>query len=251
MGGFLKTTLFSLAMAALLFGSTQAWASPIDDSYFQHCLDNEKIDARDIVASCKVFITSAYQQNFLVGYVPVALYRKALAERRLDKLGDAKTDIARAVQLDASYVPPWRLLVEISTNLTGNDATLKALDVMVASKQNDSDMLRSACWERAKLGLQLETAVDNCGKSLGLDPKSADAYDSLGLVLFRKADYATAIQMCTKALEQDPKLASSLYVRGLARLKTADASNGNADIAAAKAIDPKIADTYAGYGVTP
>ncbi len=238
-------------MAVSLFGSTQAWASPIDDSYFQHCLDDEKIDARDIISSCKVFISSAYQQNWLIEYIPVALYRKARAEWRLEKLGDAKADIASAVKLDPGYIPPWRLFVEMSTNLTGNDATLKALDVMVASKPNDPDVLGSACWERAKLGLQLDAAVANCTQSLGFDPKSAGTYDSLGVALFRKGDYATAIQMCTRAIQLDPKIASPLYVRGLARLKTADAANGNMDIAAAKAIDPKIADTYAGYGVAP
>lgn len=250
----MKATLFSLAIAGLLFGSAQAWSSPTFapiDSYFLHCSDNEEIDARDIIASCKVFITGTYEQNWMIEYVPVALYRKALAERRLNMLGDAKSDIARAVKLDPAYVPPWRLFVEISTNLTGNDALLKALDVMVASKPNDSEVRNAACWERAKLGLQLDAAVENCTQSLAFDPKSADAFDSFCLALFRKGDYATAIQMCTRALQLDPKMSSSFYVRGLARLKTSDIPNGNADILAAKAIDPKVADIYADYGVKP
>lgn len=252
--GWVGDTLprFDIFAAALfLFAAMTAPAAAQSEAYMKHCVDDPSVDASEIVSSCTIFISDARQQNFQLEYVPVALYRRALAEHRLNKTSRAERDIAAAVKIAPSYVDAWRLHAEIALGLTGTDALMKGLDFMIAANQTDADVLNTACWERTKVGLQMDAAMADCNESLRLDPSSAEAFDTRCFAFYRLGQYVAAIKDCTAALDRNAKLPNSLYVRGLAKLKTGDTAGSNADIAAAKAINPKIADEYAGYGSGP
>ena len=78
-----------------------------------------------------------------------------------------------------------------------------------------------------------------------MNPESATALDSRGLVYLRLAKYEQAVADCTASLDRNPKSAGTLYVRSLAKWLNGDTRGGETDVAAATALDAKIRDTYA------
>jgi tetratricopeptide (TPR) repeat protein len=116
---------------------------------------------------------------------------------------------------------------------------------------NGYDSLNGRCWMRAVSNNELDLALDDCNKAIGLSPDDANILDSRGLVQFRRGDYADAISDTSAALAINPRMPSSLYVRGLSKLKTGDTAGGEADISAAKVLYKDIAEMYARYGVKP
>jgi tetratricopeptide (TPR) repeat protein len=111
--------------------------------------------------------------------------------------------------------------------------------------------LNSRCWARARLGQELDKALDDCNAAVRIDPKVAQFLDSRGLVWLRRGDYKRSKADYDAALSLQPKLAWSLYGRGLDQLRLGNASAGQADIAAATALWPKIAEEAGKYGIAP
>ncbi|HEY4028737.1 MAG TPA: aspartyl protease family protein [Caulobacteraceae bacterium] len=102
--------------------------------------------------------------------------------------------------------------------------------------------LNGACWNRAVLKRDLDTALADCDAAIKLKPKAPPVLDSRGLVHLQRGDYDLAIADYDSALKLDPKQAGSLYARGLAKLKKGLAAEGQADEQAALALDAKVAD---------
>lgn len=241
---------FGAAVLGLLLGLWMQSAAAAED-YMGHCTSNGAYAPREVISACENFIDHVYKENWKGQDLPSAFYNLALAYKAIGDTANQKKSLELAVRYAPGYVDAWRELVEMMTDLRGNDSTTKAVDLMIAAHPNDSHVLNEACWTRATTGLQLQTALANCNQSLQIDPGSADTLNSRGLVEYRLADYAAAIKDDTAALAVASTDANSLYVRGLAELKSGNATQGNADIAAAKALDPMVVDAYAKYGVTP
>jgi tetratricopeptide (TPR) repeat protein len=104
------------------------------------------------------------------------------------------------------------------------------------------------CWAHAIVG-QLQAALSDCDKALGITPNDAATYDSRGLTYLKMGQFDLAIKDYSSALRVDPKLASALYGRGLAKLKKGDTAGGNADLAAAKTLKATIATDFSRYGI--
>lgn len=126
-------------------------------------------------------------------------------------------------------------------------AAIKDFDDVIRMVPGAADAFNARCWTRARAGIDLDEALDDCDAALAMRPNHPATLDARGFVHYRLGDYDDAIADCDAALAADPTFASSLYVRGLAKLENDE--DGNADIAAAKAIDPNIAREYARYGV--
>ena len=122
-------------------------------------------------------------------------------------------------------------------------------DRAVALSPNDATMLNNACWTRALANRDLAAALDLCGKSLQLQPKSAPTLDSRAFVQFRLGRLTDALSDYDAALAITPRQSSSLYMRGV--VKDRLGQDGSGDIAAALAISPGVAELFHSYGVTP
>src|SRR5262249_38409800 len=112
------------------------------------------------------------------------------------------------------------------------------------------DYLNSRCWNRARVGKDLNDALADCNEALRLRPNDGDTLNSRGFVQLKRGAFDAAIADYSAAIAQDAKDASSLYARGVAKLKKGDTAGGSADVGAAKAIKPDIPAEYARYGIT-
>jgi tetratricopeptide (TPR) repeat protein/predicted aspartyl protease len=121
------------------------------------------------------------------------------------------------------------------------DSAIADYDQWIAAHPDDSRQpiaLNGRCWSRALAGRDLPLALKDCDAALRR-MKSANFYDSRGLVELRMGQYDRAIADYDAALQLAPRTAWSLYGRGLARRHKGD-SAAQADIDAAVAIDPAL-----------
>lgn len=102
-------------------------------------------------------------------------------------------------------------------------------------------MLNERCWLRARLGLELPLALQDCKRAIGKDGQSAIYRDSLGWVQLRMGDAQRAREAFDEALQLDARLTGARYGRGLALRKLGDAAAAQRDLDAARAAAPGIA----------
>jgi tetratricopeptide (TPR) repeat protein len=235
---------------AFICGISIASVASADSPYIGRCQDDASIPPEDILSACTVFISTSFQEEWQLQYVPKAMVYEAIAYERLGRDEDAEKTLKAAIRRYHDFPPAWERLGELLEKQKPG-ALMATMDAMVQANPGNPDVLNSACWIRAKAGEQLDTAVADCNASLGLQPGNANTLDSRAFAYLRSGYYALAIADANAALAVDPKMATSLYVRGLAKLKSGDAAGGNADLAAAKAIVPKIADFYQNLGAVP
>ncbi|HYD88509.1 MAG TPA: tetratricopeptide repeat protein [Vitreimonas sp.] len=119
----------------------------------------------------------------------------------------------------------------------------------LAENPLESGLWNNRCWLRAVSGEELDLALADCNEAIRLDPRSAAALDSRGLVHLKRGEYSAAVADYTAALALDPERGHYLYGRGVARLRMGEEAAGRADIAAAERAEPGIRRTYQGYGV--
>jgi tetratricopeptide (TPR) repeat protein len=115
------------------------------------------------------------------------------------------------------------------------------------------DALHHRCRMRARLGIDLDDALEDCRRAIAIDPSDPTYQDSLGWLQLRRGEAREAIAAFDRSLALHPEGAWSLYGRGLARLTTNDPTRGVADLAAARRIDANIdqAVNAAGLPVAP
>jgi tetratricopeptide (TPR) repeat protein len=109
--------------------------------------------------------------------------------------------------------------------------------------------LNGACWSRAVLKRDLDTALADCDAGLKLRPKGPGLLDSRGLVHLQKGEFDLAIADYDAALKLEPKAANSLYARGVAKVRKGATAEGKADEQAALVINARIADQARRNGI--
>ena len=180
--------------------------------------------------------------------VPLVALRRLVADPASRATILKAYDDAIAANPKDADIPSQRA---VAVALTGDAKSLiAALDKDRAKGPDDWSKLNSACWTRATLKIDLDTALARCDRSVDKRRLSANL-DSRGLVHFQRGEWAAAVKDMDDALAMRPDQAGSLYVRGAARKKLGDLAGSKADLAAAARYDANVADTYAGYGVVP
>lgn len=131
------------------------------------------------------------------------------------------------------------------------EEALRTIDAANAEKPGTPSLLNSACWVRAILSTQLDSALKSCTKAIELTDSGASILDSRGVVYFRMGRFDEAISDFDAALRIAPGLASSIYMRGLTKLVLDQREAGLRDLTDAKTIEPEIAKKYAAFGLKP
>lgn len=181
---------------------------------------------------------------------PALMMRGRLRMAGKDQAG-ARADFEAALKLD----PAMRLQVAAAYVRAGlfEDAVAD-YDQWIASHPSDEDLagpLNGRCWARALWDRDLDKALADCNRSLGLFPGSPSALESRGLVRLRLGDNDRALADFNAALKLTPKSAWATYGRGVAELRKGQKDAGAADIAAATSLSPHLPDQAKGYGLAP
>jgi len=129
-----------------------------------------------------------------------------------------------------------------------NDAMLDFVEEQKFAKT--AKQLNSGCYEKATANVGLEVALDECEKSLKLDPGASYILDSRATVYLQMGKYADAIRDFDSALQKSPRMVSSLMGRAIAKLRLGDLAGARADVAAARKIDSRAIEYFQNAGIT-
>jgi tetratricopeptide (TPR) repeat protein/predicted aspartyl protease len=135
-----------------------------------------------------------------------------------------------------------------------HESALAEYDVWVAAHGEDSRLyqgLFGRCWSRGVLGRELDKALADCNRALGLSPKMAGTLEGRAMVHFKRGEYDKAIQDYDAALAVSPKLALALYGRGTAEIGSGKAEQGDSDIKAARLLQPTVEAQAKNLGIVP
>lgn len=131
------------------------------------------------------------------------------------------------------------------------DAAVKEFSAAVAAAPKDVPIRAGLCWARGGTGKNLARALADCNTAVKLDPRSASALNSRGMVELRMARFAEAITDYSLALAIAPQQPSAHFGRGLAHLRLGQIAAGSVDIVDARKSDPEIDRMFVTLGVLP
>ncbi|KQU62182.1 hypothetical protein ASG67_03410 [Sphingomonas sp. Leaf339] len=131
------------------------------------------------------------------------------------------------------------------------DEALAAIDAALADDPASAALLNSRCWIKGTLGVQLDTALKDCSRSIELSSGSTAVIDSRAMVYFRLNRLDEAMTDLGTALATSPDQAASLYLRGIIRARQGKLAESKVDVATARAIWPQVDREYARWGIKP
>jgi tetratricopeptide (TPR) repeat protein len=118
----------------------------------------------------------------------------------------------------------------------------------IGAESEEPAELNSLCWEMAKAGVMLETALANCHEAVRLRPDAAGYRDSLGMALLRLGKLEESIAAYSKAIEK-AHFAPSYMGRAIAYARKGDMNHARADRAEALKRDADVEAQFANYGL--
>jgi clan AA aspartic protease (TIGR02281 family) len=187
------------------------------------------------------------------GDIDARLARAVLRHAGDDDAG-ALSDLDAAGKAMAPQANQQLRLGELYLELDRFQPAVAHLDLWIQEHPDDARLglaLNGRCWARALGDVELDRALSDCNRAVGLTEHAAPVLDSRGLTRLRRGEYARAIADYDAALKLDPRIAWSLYGRGIAELKTGQAAAGHADIAAGEALQPKLEARARKLGLAP
>ncbi|MGB5077404.1 MAG: tetratricopeptide repeat protein [Sphingorhabdus sp.] len=156
-------------------------------------------------------------------------------------------DEAFAAGLDDDSAQVYRAEINLAEN--NPDEAIAKLDLLIEDKPESAYLLGTRCWYKALGNVQLESALEDCTKSIQLSENPSDKLDSRGSVYMRMGKYREAIADFDAALKIAPDYASALYQRSIAYAKTGQVEESANSLAAAIYADKDIARTFNFYGI--
>lgn len=160
-------------------------------------------------------------------------------------VGDRAGTLSDLVELDRVLPPsahPRMMMAWLYAGFNELPGALRQYELWISTHPGDqkvADLLNARCWLRARLGVDLNLALEDCKVAVDRDRGSAAHRDSLGWTYLRLDDAARAKKAFDEAIDRD-RTAFSLYGRGLAQLRLKDDAQSRADLAAARKLDPRI-----------
>jgi tetratricopeptide (TPR) repeat protein len=164
----------------------------------------------------------------------------------------ARADLAAAAKLaDQDPARRWEL-IEADLDAEAWDQAIGQLDLWVLANPKEPKLalaLNARCWSRARLGDNLEQALDDCDAALRKLPGAPAFLDSRALVHLRRGEFDQGVADYQGVLNAQPKNAWALYGRGWARLRKGQKAAGDTDIKAAAAVEPEVMEQAKARGL--
>ena len=212
-----------------------------DRAYVERILGMDAKALADMQAAAKLEPGTVYIVSPLGMYLVSHGQREAavtMVQQQIDAGGDSKSAFTA-------------LKADLLARGGDGDGALAAINQAVVSKPGDPSLLNERCWLKGELGVQLDTALKDCTKSIELSESTGDTLDSRALVYFRMNRLDDALADLAAALEQNPAQASSLYLRGIIQKRQGKMEQATQDLEAATFMRPLIADDYKPFGIAP
>ena len=170
------------------------------------------------------------------GYNPTGQYDLALA------------DFNQAIALAPNNATHYMRRADCYANKGEYALALQDNDDAVRMSRQDAWSLSSRCQTRAVSGQDLNGALDDCNRALGLLPDLAEGYASRGLLNLRLRQYQQAADDFNVALAKKPTLTIARYGLGVA-LNHLHPGSGKPDLAKALHTEATIASRFALWGL--
>lgn len=265
---------FALCAVLALAACIPANGAPHTEAQWRSCQTG--VLQPDRIASCSAVAADEHADPRRRA---MALVQRGILRRDIGQYGRAVADFGRALRIDPSYAEAYverglvhgdrgffdvavrdfdaalaidptlsRALEEREAALSGRTDEfidqLQLLDDALSRDPINASLLNNRCWLRVINDDDLDAALADCNAAVRIDPRSAAALDSRGLVHLKRGEFALAIADYDAALALEPGRGHYLYGRGIARLRLGQ-TEGQADLAAGEAAEPGIGGTYA------
>ena len=239
-------------------------------AYFYELIGDYSLAAKDLAESIRIEPSAANMQwragllrrsdeKAAIAVLNDALKLEPAHEDSVRELADihnlAKRPEAALAVIEAAYEAGLDdettevMRAEINLAEGNADEAIAKLDVLIEDKSDNAGLLGTRCWYKALGNVQLESAIEDCTKSIQLSDTPSDKLDSRGAVYLRMGKFAEAIADFDAAIKIAPDNASALYQRGIAYARTGQKEASENSIAAAIFVDGDIARTYDFYGI--
>jgi tetratricopeptide (TPR) repeat protein len=181
-----------------------------------------------------------------------ALLMRGRLKAKSRDVDGAGADLASAARLSEKDPSREWDLIDAYLDAEIWDKAIGQLDLWISANQRESKLaqaLNARCWSRARLGRDLDQALDDCDAALRKVPGDPAFLDSRALVHLRRGEFDRGIADYQAVLNTQPKNALALYGRGWARLRKGQTVAGDTDIKAAVAIEPKVMEQAKARGL--
>ncbi len=270
---FLATVILTLTLAITSIGPVLAQNTP-----FAACTSDD--DPNDAIAQCSLVINDP--GDFIPQARSIALDARGYAYLSIGDRTRGLEDFNAAITLDPTNanalndrgtlhsiqgqlkaaIDDFTAAISIKPDVayfrnrldayfkSNDDArALLDLDAIMRGGFHDATTMGLRCQTRARLGVALDDALDDCDAALRSAPTSPEWYDARAFLHLKRTEYKAAIGDYDRAIQLAPQRATALFGRGIAKALTGDTVGASADLAAARQIDPQIGQRFAGWGV--
>ena len=142
--------------------------------------------------------------------------------------------------------PEWMMVEAELIARTGDaDRALTVINNAIAIKPTNSKFLNLRCWIKGAFKIQLETAPQDCTKSVELSSGNSEPLNSRALLYIRLNKLMEALSDVNESLGHNPASSESLYLRSLIEKRIGEESRSAADLADARLISPAIDREFA------
>lgn len=200
-----------------------------------------KIDNLLKAGKCAELVTYCDQELAKSPDAPALYAYRAIAERRLNKLDEAKADMKKALELNSKtgwyYREMGNIYLSCDDNKEALDSLLKARKLM----EKDSSLysiLSGLALAHQRLG-DYKEAIDEATQSLALMPDQKYTYATRAMAYLQSNQAKLALADAAKYIELDGQNASAHAYHGWASLLSGDAKTAQADCDKARSLDAK------------
>jgi tetratricopeptide (TPR) repeat protein len=178
-----------------------------------------------------------------------ALFQRGMAHYDRGAYAIAGRDFDAVLALDPAHEEALHWRANVTDDLVSQfDNQIAQIGTLIQERPGESSLRNSRCWLRVTHNRELPEALADCNEALRLDPKSAAALDSRGLVHYKLGDFEASLADYDAALALEAERGHYMFGRGLALQALGRAEEADAAFAAAESAEPGVAELYRSYG---
>ena len=146
--------------------------------------------------------------------------------------------------------PDWLMIkAELLARAADPQDALAAINEAISLKSTNAVLLNERCWIKGTLAVELDSALDDCTRSVELTENNAAELDSRAMVYFRLNRLNDALADLNAALDRNPAAPGSLYLRAVIERKLGKGRDADEDAASARKLAPQIDEDYARWKI--
>ena len=146
--------------------------------------------------------------------------------------------------------PDWLMIkAELLARAADPKNALASINEAIALKSSNAVLLNERCWIKGTLAVELDSALEDCTRSIELTENNTAELDSRAMVYFRLNRLNEALADLNAALDRNPVSPGSLYLRAAIERKLGKGRDADEDAASARKLAPQIDEIYAHWKI--